>query len=503
MHHHQYNTGSTISASDKVISILRHTLNGNLVPALDTLNAHKHQMSAKQQHDLSQVNDIVERMDLIIRQTLQHSEISDNFSEHDDDDVNELIRVDRVLQALTHASTSMNSNAFFDHCVKTLAELYNCRYAMISILNPDNESVHTVSVWNHDHLANNFKYDLRGTPCQDVICLKKIMVSEGVCQQYPDDQLLVDMKADSYFGVPLMTTDQGILGLVAVLDTQAMEINQWTSSALSIFAARITSEVLRQQALDKLAALNDDLEDQVMQRTHELKQSNENLKAFNYSVSHDLRAPVRTINSYVEVIFEDHKDALPNEVLHQLQRIQHSGHLLDDIINNLLNLSRIGQQAVRLKCVDISQLAQKIIHHISQTQSSRHISIDISTDLNAWADENLLQIALDNLLSNAMKYTQNNSHTIIKIYAYHQDDEQIFCIQDNGAGFDMKYIDKIFQPFNRLHSEKEFAGTGIGLATVKRVFDCHNGRVWADSPESGGARFYFTLPTPAAHKTSE
>lgn len=484
-------------SSDKLVSILRHMLSGDLLPALDTLNGHKQGLSPEQLYDLSCVNGVVERMELVLRQSSQLIAFAEGNCESADIELEELIRVEHVLHALTHASTTMRSNEFFRHCVKTLAELYHCKYALISILNPERKSVHTIAVWAGAKIVDNIECDLDGTPCGDVICLKKVMIDRGVAKRYPQDQLLVDMGVDSYFGAPLMTTDQGILGLVVVMDSGPMQVSQWTSSALSIFAARIAGEVLRCQALDELEALNAQLEQKVVQRTRDIEVRNQELKAFNYSVSHDLRAPVRTINSFMQIVFEDYGEEFSEGARIELQRIQRAGYRLNDIINSLLNLSRISQKEMRFREVNLSKLAEGLIKDILPNEEQQGVEIDIESDLVTTGDESLLKIALSNLLDNALKYSQNNTDIKIKLSSQMKNSEKIFCIQDNGVGFNMDYSGQLFQPFKRLHTEKEFSGTGIGLATVKRVFDCHNGQIWAESSPGNGASFYFTLPVNA------
>ncbi len=484
-------------SAEKLVSILRHSFEGDLLPALNIFSRHKEDLTVEQRYDLSRVYGVVERMEQIARQSSQLMASSQGRKDADEPDaeLEELIRVENVLHALTYTSTAMKSDEFFCHCVETLAELFHCKYALISILNTDQKSVRTTAILADGRIVNNIEYDLKGTPCNDVVCLKKIMISEGVPEKYPQNQQLPDMSVESYFGAPLMTTDQGILGLVAVMDTETMQVNQWASSALSVFAARIASEVLRRRALDELEVLNAELEQKVVQRTRDIELRNRELKAFNYSVSHDLRAPVRTINSFMQIVFEDYGEELSEGARNELLRIQRAGHRLDDIINSLLNLARIGQQEICLREVNLSVLAERAMKGILQDEKQQNVELEIEPDLVAVGDESLLEIALGNLLENALKYSRNNSAIKIKLSAQLKNNEKIYCIQDNGVGFNMDYSGQLFQPFKRLHTEKEFPGTGIGLATVKRVFDSHNGRVWAESSPGNGASFYFTLPS--------
>lgn len=490
---------STYKSAEKLVSILRHSLEGDLLPALNTFSQHKENLTAEQRYDLNRIYSVVERMEHIARQSSQLFAFSQdaNKAEAPDAELEELIRVESVLHALTHRSTAMKSNEFFCYCVEALAKLFNCRYALISILNLDQKSVHTVVMLSNGQIVKNIEYNLKGTPCNDVICLKKVMMSEGVPEQYPDGQLLVDMRVESYFGAPLMTTDQGTLGLVAVMDTEPMQVNHWTSSALGVFAARITGEVLRRQALEELEVLNVELEQKVLQRTRDIEKRNQELKAFNYSVSHDLRAPVRTINSFMHIVFEDFGGEFSDGARTELLRIQRAGHRLDEIIDSLLSLARISQREVCLREVNLSVIAERVMDDMLQSEERQNVTLDIEPDLVAVGDESLLEIALGNLLGNALKYSRNNTDIKIKLSAETKNNETIYCIQDNGVGFNMDYSGQLFQLFKRLHTEKEFPGTGIGLATVKRVFDSHNGCVWAESSPGNGASFYFTLPSNA------
>lgn len=250
----------------------------------------------------------------------------------------------------------------------------------------------------------------------------------------------------------------------------------------------------RKRAESELRQLNEDLERRVRERTKELQAVNDELKAFAYSVSHDLRAPVRHIDGFSRALLEDHAGQLDDAGRDYLLRVceasQRMGHLIDD----LLTLSHVSQRDMVNKPVDLSALARQALTALQATQPERPVEIVISDGLQATGDEGLIQIALENLLGNAWKFTGKcASLARIEFGSMDSDGQRVYYVRDNGAGFDMAYADKLFAVFQRLHAVHEFEGTGVGLATVQRIIRRHGGHVWADSQIGHGATFYFTL----------
>ncbi|MBL1276338.1 MAG: hypothetical protein COB30_009625 [Ectothiorhodospiraceae bacterium] len=484
----------TDKSAAKVVEILLHTMRNNLSQPLDALNAKKQLLAPEQQYSLGEINDTVERMELIMSRALR-TEAVHSAEELDvlSGEVIEGVRADLALQALATSTTVADSDEFYRFCVKALAELYGSRYALISLILPERNRVRTLAVWAGDSHGENIEYDLAGTPCEDVVCLKKALIPTNVQALYPRDELLTQMEADSYYGAPLMTKDQGTIGLVAVLDTKPMQHNEWTAPVLGVFAARIAVEALRQNALKKLTTLNAELESRVQQRTQEMEARNQELKAFSYSVSHDLRAPVRTIVSFIDIVFEDYRKELPEGAVEDLGRVRRAGTHLNELIDAMLVLSRITAQGLVMKKLDLSALANECINKLREHHGERHVDIRIAPGLSGWGDEKLLLSALQNLLSNAWKYTRDQDRARIDVGQKKHNGKQAFFIGDNGAGFDMTQSDRLFKPFQRLHSEQEFEGTGVGLATVKRIIARHGGEVWAEGATGEGATFYFTL----------
>lgn len=239
--------------------------------------------------------------------------------------------------------------------------------------------------------------------------------------------------------------------------------------------------------------LNQDLESRIKKRTMKLEAVNKELEAFSYSVSHDLRAPLRGIDGFSQAILEDYEEVLDETGKDYLRRVRSGVQRMGDLINDMLQLSRLSRTELHKTSVDLSAIAQNIVDDLLIGSPERQIDIKIEKALVARCDLQLIRSLLQNLLENAWKFTQKVSTPQIEFGKMMLDDEMTFFIRDNGAGFDMKYYNKLFGTFQRLHSVHEFEGTGIGLATVQRIIHKHGGLISAEGKVNGGATFYFTL----------
>ena len=231
----------------------------------------------------------------------------------------------------------------------------------------------------------------------------------------------------------------------------------------------------RKKAEEQIKKLNEEL----MHRAAELEASNKELESFSYSVSHDLRAPLRSITGFSTILLEDYREKLDDDGKLYLKKIGDSGELMGQLIDDLLKLSRVTRSDIYYEKINLSDIAQNIIEELSQTEPKRKVTVNLAPDMIAYADRNLLHVALQNLLGNAWKYTGKTVEPKIEMASQMQDGKLVYFIRDNGVGFDMTYSHKLFQPFQRLHRATEFAGTGIGLATVQRIIRRHGGKVWA------------------------
>lgn len=289
------------------------------------------------------------------------------------------------------------------------------------------------------------------------------------------------------------------IGLACVLDLLMIGSVTWyfgQERELRLRAETLNEQarVARQEAERSAAEvlqLNADLEQRVKERTAELESTNRELEAFSYSVSHDLRAPLRTIDGFSLALSEDYADVVDETGRDYIQRVRTGVQRMGQLIDSLLQLSRITRADVVRETVQPAAIAERVIETLQEENPGRDITFTVMEGPTAQADPKLLQVALENLLGNAVKFTSRREHAEISFGWDEQ--KQAWRVKDNGAGFDMHYADKLFNAFNRLHGDKDFKGSGIGLATVARVIRRHHGRIWADSTVDHGATFWFTL----------
>ncbi len=234
-------------------------------------------------------------------------------------------------------------------------------------------------------------------------------------------------------------------------------------------------------------------EEELKHKNVELEASNRELEAFSYSVSHDLRAPLRSMEGFSSALLEDYAEKLDDQGRQYLGYIQESSDLMGRLIDDLLKLSRVTRSEIKREGIDLSEMAWKIVADLGKSEPQRVVNLEIASDIKAYGDRNLLRLVLENLLGNAWKFTSKTDSPQIEMGITEHDGRQAYYVRDNGVGFNMKYADKLFQPFQRLHKTTEFAGTGIGLATVQRIIHRHGGEVWAESRPGEGTTFYFTL----------
>lgn len=274
----------------------------------------------------------------------------------------------------------------------------------------------------------------------------------------------------------------------------------WASITLSAFSAGTRRYILamlrdvsaRKEAEAALHAAKQDLEDRVAHRTAQLAQVNDDLQAFNYSASHDLRAPIRRIRSFIELLESDYEGRLPTEAERIIGRIGANATRMDELLNNLLLLFSTNQSRLEPRMIDLGEMARAILAEIASDQPERRYELELDPDLHVYGDAGLLRLALTNLLSNAWKFSAQRELSVFRVGR----SGEAYYVRDNGVGFEDAYKDAIFIAFHRLHTDGEFEGTGIGLAIVKRVVERHGGRIWAEGVPGVGATFYFTLGTP-------
>ncbi len=259
--------------------------------------------------------------------------------------------------------------------------------------------------------------------------------------------------------------------------------------------SKVTRDLTERRATEqRILALNTDLERRVRERTNELVVLNRELEAFSYSVSHDLRAPLRSIDGFSQILLEDYERDLDEQGREYLRRIRAATGRMSQLIDAMLDLARLSRVELRREKVDLSAIARAVATELRRTQPERQVEFHITPGLRTAADPRLLRVLLENLLGNAWKFTSKKPHATIEFGATEAGGERAYFVRDNGAGFDMAYAGKLYGVFQRLHSSAEFEGTGIGLATVHRIVHRHRGRTWAEGAVGHGATFHFTLP---------
>ncbi len=311
---------------------------------------------------------------------------------------------------------------------------------------------------------------------------------------------------DSYLAHYLTTSERKIIGIggrevtglrkngeTFPMELSISEIVRYGQRAFTGIVRDITE---RKRADQTILNLNKDL----LKRAEDLTGANQELEAFSYSVSHDLRAPLRHIGGYIGMIKDD-ADTLDEQTRHRLDIIDASAGRMGTLIDDLLAFSRLGRSEIRKQDVDLTAVAKQVITELQSEYAGREIFWKAGEIPSVWGDPSLLKYALTNLIANAIKFTRSHSLATIKIGAAPGNGNTTVFVEDNGIGFDMAYVDKLFRVFQRLHAADEFEGTGIGLANVHRIISRHGGKVWAKSEPGAGATFYFSLPNkPPADK---
>jgi light-regulated signal transduction histidine kinase (bacteriophytochrome) len=286
---------------------------------------------------------------------------------------------------------------------------------------------------------------------------------------------------------------------VALTDISAMELNKQLLSAQDDLGKQLAllkqNEAELRKSEDEIKALNRELEQRVAARTADLEATNKELEEFSYSVSHDLRTPIRAIDGFSQILLEGYADKLDEEGIRLLQVVRHNTTHMGKLIDDILQFIRIGHKEIIISEIDMEILAREVIEELRPSFADTKLQYEIEPLPPARGDNAMMRQVFVNLLSNAIKFSLPQVTPKIKMGGFIKGDKAVYYVKDNGVGFDMQYVDKLFGVFQHLHCTNEFKGTGIGLAIVRRIVTRHGGRVWAEGKVKEGATIYFALPT--------
>lgn len=411
-------------------------------------------------------------------------------------DITEHARLHTALRLLAQLGPAQDATEFSRRCVGALAQAVGAQSALIAMSDEHTGTLRSLAVWSGEGLAENFTCLLPDAPIAQLDAHHELS-ARAAAERFGKYPPFSGRSADGYYGLGIVDTDARLIGIVEVWSANALEIGAESRQILEVFANRIGAEFQRAAALEGLRQLTATLEARVSARTGELAELNKQLEAFAYSVSHDLRAPVRAVNSFSAMLLEEHEAALEGEARHFLQRIRAAGAHMNELIDGLLLLASASHQSLSRERIDLCALADETIRSLQERDPQRQVDLVFCPEAWVHGDRRLLSVAMTNLLENAWKYSSKTSAARIEFGIHREEHEAAFFVRDNGVGFDMKYTERLFEPFHRLHSPKEFPGSGIGLATVARVLQRHGGRIWAQSAPGEGATFFFTVPQTA------
>lgn len=459
-------------------------------------------------------------------------------------DLTERRRREHALRSFSELTATVTGREFFKATVRQLAHELGVKIAMVGELVTGHDgrpAVRTLAVWA-DRPLENLDYALGGTPCENVVREGLCHYADGVAALFPADALLGQLGARSYAGLPMRDHTGRTLGVIAVLDSKPMPEVELASLLLVLSATRAASELQRLRNEEQITRMNAELEARVTERTAELASrvgeverlnaeqrelmrslttseqmadrsaarlqeansnllaANQELEAFSYSVSHDLRAPLRNITGFLELLEKRMAGKIDSESARFVALVIKEAGRMGLLIDDLLTFSRIGRAEMNEEPVLLDVLVAEVRDELATEIGERSIDWKIGPLPPVLGDRSLLRQVIANLVGNAVKFTRQRPRALIEIgsSAGRPGGATVtFFVRDNGAGFDPKFIDKLFGVFQRLHNSREFEGTGIGLANVKRIVQRHGGRVWAEGAVNHGAVFYFTLP-PAA-----
>lgn len=402
--------------------------------------------------------------------------------------------VEMTLREIVNQTAKETGQSFLESLTLQLARALKSDYIMIAQFNHDKSKAHALTFLRGEHKVPLMEYSLKGTPCAQVAAHATCAYPAHVQELFPTDTDLAKLDVQAYVGVVISNMHDEPIGLINVMYKREIATSRFVTEILQIFAGRISAEIAREKKEKELEEITNQLEDKVEHRTQDLRNSLAELESFSYTISHDLRAPLRSIHGMAELLKDHLNDKLDETGHTYLSRLQASAQKMARQIDSVLLLTRLGRQAIRWQSLDMSKICHEVNQEIEANYSNLQANVEIQHQMHAFGDRALIELVLTNLLSNAYKYRAANRELQIRVSATIQEEHMRFSVADNGTGFDPVYADKLFHPFSRLHTEPSLEGSGIGLASVAKIIQRHGGQVSASAQLNVGSVFSFTLP---------
>jgi PAS domain S-box-containing protein len=415
-------------------------------------------------------------------------------------DITQEKRRQAQLLNVAEGVSAETGEAFFGALSRHLATSTGADMVLIGETTADGH-VATLAVWQDGRAVPNFTFHAADMPCGAALLQAELSICErGLAAEFPAAHGLREAGFEAFIGKALRDGDGSPIGVMSVLWKRPTPVGPDTQALVSIFASRANAELARLRRDREITRLNETLEQRVRVRTADLQKLNAELDSFAYSVSHDLKSPLRAIDGFTRLLSEQLDGRMTDDEKDLMRRVLASTSRMATLIADLLALARVSQGSMTLTSVDLSAMAHDILDIALEKRPGQIVQRHIEPGMVVRCDPRLARIALENLLSNALKYTRPVPQALVTFgpVARNGDWRTWLCVSDNGVGFNMAFADKLFKPFQRLHMPSEFEGTGIGLATVRRIIERHGGQIEAESAVGDGARFAFTFEATTA-----
>ncbi|MBX9610855.1 MAG: PAS domain S-box protein [Burkholderiales bacterium] len=405
-----------------------------------------------------------------------------------------------MLLDIARGVSGQTGKAFFRSLVTHLGHAIQADVVMVGEIS-DNAAptVQSLAMMVDGEIAANITYDLAGTPCATALHGPQLCkYQDDVDRLFPTDVFLSEGGFKAYMGVSLRDADGTPVGILNAMWRQPLAPSADRDALIQIFASRCNAELTRLRRDRQIQDLHDALEQRVKDRTAQLESLNAELESFAYSVSHDLKTPLTTINGFTHLLQRRLADRLGEDEQRLFQRVLLGTARMEQITTDILALSRVSRSELKPTDVNLSLIATQIMEAERQRHPQRQVQVQIEPDVTVHCDLPWARIVLENLIGNAWKYSQHTPRAHIAFGALPRsaDGPTVLFVRDNGAGFNMAHADKLFKPFHRLHGVNDFEGNGVGLATVHRILERHGGAIWCEAAEGQGATFYFSFDGP-------